>query len=58
MLELYLLIADGKKEVNKDSMTIKVSCPLMLEIHLLILVKTAIFKIKKTSLIKLNKIKK
>jgi len=39
-------------------MTIRVSCPLMLEIHLLILVKTAIFKIKKTSLIKLNKIKK
>ena len=58
MSELYLLIADGRKEVNKDSMTIRVSCPLMLEIHQLILVKKAIFKIKKTSLIRLNKIKK
>jgi hypothetical protein len=58
MSELYLHIADGRKEVNKDLMTIRVSCPLMLEIHLLILVKTAIFKIRKTSLIKLNKIKK
>ena len=58
MSELYLHIADGRKEVNKDLMTTRVSCPLMLEIHQLILVKTAIFKIKKTSLIKLNKIKK
>ena len=58
MSELYLHIADGRKEENKDLMIIRVSCPLMLEIHQLILVKTAIFKIKKTSFIKLNKIKK
>ena len=53
MLELCLLIADGRKEVNKDLMTTKVSCLLTLETQLPIQIMQSIkitwFKIKKTS---------